>query len=468
MEGLQVLLILAVFLFICYGLFSMQKRHVTFGKRVLLALVVGIAFGLVIQMIYGINTEIVDISMDWINIAGNGFVSLLQMLVIPLVFFAILRAFTSSTFTEGFGKISGLSIGFLVGTVVIAGAIGIASAWAFNLGGLDITQGQEETEAIADLEDQAGDVEDQTLPDMITSMIPSNIFEDFTQDRDTSVIAVVIFSVITGIAYMGVRRKQPEQAEKFAAGVEAIFTVVMRIVTLILRLTPYGILGLMTAKAATSEISTFINLGLFIVASYLAIILMFLVHMLLIRFAGLNPLTYIKKAMPALIFGFSSRSSAGALPLTIETEKKSLGVADGIADVSGAFSVTIGQNGCAGIYPAMLAVMAAPTAGVDPFTPSFILMLLIVIAIGSFGVAGVGGGATFASLIVLSTLNLPIAIVGLLISIEPLIDMARTALNISGGMTSGVLTAKVTKSLDQETFDDKYKTLNTEQQKAVL
>src|SRR5699024_10645346 len=239
------------------------------------------------------------------------------------------------------------------------------------------------------------------------------------------------------------------------SGVEVIFTIIMRIVTLVLRLTPFGILGLMTNKAATSEISTFIDLGLFIIASYVSIILMFLVHMLLIRFAGLHPLTYIKKAMPVLIFGLSSRSSAGALTLNIETQKKGLGVSDGVADVAGAFSVTIGQNGCAGIYPAMLAVMVAPTVGINPYTPSFIAMLLIVVAISSFGVAGVGGGATFASLIVLSTLNLPIAIVGLLISIEPIIDMARTALNISGGMTTGVLTARITKNHDKNIYDDK-------------
>src|SRR5699024_7125830 len=245
--------------------------------------------------------------------------------------------------------------------------------------------------------------------------IPANVFLDFTQDRSTSVIAVVIFSVIVGTAYMGVRRKEPEQAEKFASGVEVIFTIIMRIVTLVLRLTPFGILGLMTNKAATSEISTFIDLGLFIIASYVAIILMFLVHMLLIRFAGLNPLTYIKKAMPVLIFGFSSRSSAGALPLNIETQKQGLGVSDGVADVAGAFSVTIGQNGCAVIYPAMLAGMAAPTVCIIPYTASFIAMLLMVIAIGSFGVAGLGGAATFAALIVLSTLYLQTAIVGLLI-----------------------------------------------------
>lgn len=457
MDVLQIVLILLIFSAFILGLYQLQRKHVSFGKRALLALAVGIIFGLIIQYIYGTTNPIVEGAMDWINIVGDGFVSLLMMLVIPIVFIAILRAFTSSTFTDGFGKISGIVVAFLVATVMISAIVGVGSASLFQLEGMEITEGDEEIEAIQNIEERAADIEDDTLPTMIRNMIPSNIFVDFTQERSTSVIAVVIFSVIVGTAYMGVRRKQPEYAEKFASGVEVIFTIVMRVVTLILRLTPYGILALMANKAATSDIATFIDLGKFIIASYAAIIIMFIVHMLLIRFAGLNPFTYIKKAMPVLIFGFSSRSSAGALPLNIETQKRGLGVSDGVADVAGAFSVTIGQNGCAGIYPAMLAVMVAPTVGVDPFTPSFIAMLVIVVAIGSFGVAGVGGGATFASLIVLSTLNLPIAIVGLLISIEPIIDMARTALNISGGMTSGILTAKVTNNHDKTIYDDKTK-----------
>src|SRR5690625_204836 len=467
LDILQVLLILLIFTALIFGLFQLQRKYVSFGKRALLALVVGIVFGLIIQSIYGASSPIVETAMDWINIVGDGFVSLLMMLVIPIVFIAILRAFTSSKFTEGFGKISGIVVGILVVTVMISGAVGVASANIFNLEGIELSEGEEEIEAIKNIEERAEEIEGDTLPTMIRNMIPANIFLDFTQDRSTSVIAVVIFSVIVGTAYMGVRRKEPEHAEKFASGVEVIFTLVMRIVSLVLRLTPYGILGLMTNKAATSDISTFIDLGLFIIASYLAIIFMFLVHMLLIRFAGLNPLTYIKKAMPVLIFGFSSRSSAGALPLNIETQKKGLGVSDGVADVAGAFSVTIGQNGCAGIYPAMLAVMVAPTVGIDPFTPSFIFTLLIVVAIGSFGVAGVGGGATFASLIVLSVLNLPVAIVGLLISIEPLIDMARTALNVSGGLTTGVLTARVTKSLDKDIYDDKNSVLDSTEQNVI-
>jgi len=138
--------------------------------------------------------------------------------------------------------------------------------------------------------------------------------------------------------------------------------------------------------------------------------------------------------------------------MTLKTQTKDLGVSEGIANFAGSFGLTIGQNGCAGIYPAMLAVMVAPAAGVDPTSLSFILTLILVVAISSFGVAGVGGGATFAALIVLSVMNLPIAIVGLLISVEPLIDMGRTALNVSGAMTAGVLTGKATGELEVKVY----------------
>ena len=147
--------------------------------------------------------------------------------------------------------------------------------------------------------------------------------------------------------------------------------------------------------------------------------------------------------------------------MNIQTQKQ-LGVSDGIANFAGSFGLSIGQNGCAGIYPAMLAVMIAPTVGIDPLTPSFIATLIIIVAISSFGVAGVGGGATFAAILVLSAMDLPVALAGLLISVEPLIDMGRTALNVSGSMTSGVLTSKITHDLDKEAYNEPSIKLETE------
>ncbi|MBS4216302.1 L-cystine transporter [Neobacillus rhizophilus] len=452
MNTILIIVNIAVLLLLMFGLFQMQKKHISFSKRVFTALGLGIIFGIILHAIYGTTSEVLARSIEWFNIAGNGYVKLLQMVVMPLIFVSIVGAFTKLKLSKNIGKISVLVIGILLGTTAIAAAIGIGSALGFNLDGAQLTQGDAEKARIAQLEERVPTVENMTLPQQIVDFIPSNPFQDLTGARATSTIAVVIFAAFIGIAYLGVKRKEPDHAEFFSKIIDTIYSVVMRVVTLVLRLTPYGILAIITRVAATSDYDAIMKLGTFVVASYVALIIMFIVHLLLLMAAKLSPYNYVKKALPTLTFAFTSRTSAGTLPMTIKTQSKDLGVSEGIANFAGSFGLTIGQNGCAGIYPAMLAVMVAPAAGVDPTSLSFILTLILVVAISSFGVAGVGGGATFAALIVLSVMNLPIAIVGLLISVEPLIDMGRTALNVSGAMTAGVLTSRATGEFDNDTY----------------
>ena len=174
---------------------------------------------------------------------------------------------------------------------------------------------------------------------------------------------------------------------------------------------------------------------------------MFGVHALLLRLNGFSVSHHFKSVWPVLAFAFGSRSSAATIPLNVETQVDKLKVPRPIATLSATFGATIGQNGCAGTYPAMLATMIAPTMGIDPMSPGFIAALIGIVAISSFGIAGVGGGATFSALVVLPAMGMPVTLVALLISIEPLIDMARTALNVNGAMTTGVLTSRFLKDL---------------------
>ncbi|MFS0780389.1 L-cystine transporter [Bacillus sp. 1P06AnD] len=434
-------------------LIYMQKKHVSFTKRVFTALGIGIVFGLFLQYVYEPQSKAVTEAVDWFNIVGSGYVKFLQMIVMPLVFISIVSAFTRLKLTTNIGKIAVLIIGILLGTTAIAAAVGITSAKVFNLEAVQIQQGDAELQRADQLKETFGTVDGKTMPQQILELIPSNPFLDFTGARPTSTISVVIFAAFIGIAFLGVKRKQPEHAEFFSKIVDTFYSIIMRIVTLILRLTPYGILAIMTKTVATTDIDSIIKLGKFVGASYAAIITMFIVHLILLALGGLNPYVYIKKAFPVLSFAFTSRTSAGALPLNVKTQKQ-LGVSDGIANFAGSFGLSIGQNGCAGLYPAMLAVMIAPTQGINPMTPSFIATVILIVTISSFGVAGVGGGATFAAILVLSALNLPVALAGLLISIEPLIDMGRTALNVSGSMTSGILTSRITGDLDKSQYID--------------
>jgi uncharacterized protein len=453
MSAVYIIVNIAIMLLLIYGLYVMQKKHVSFSKRVFTALGAGIIFGFALQFIYGSGSEVIAESADWFNLAGGGYVKFLQMIVMPLVFISILAAFTRLKLTNNIGKISTLILGLLVGTTAIAAAVGITAALGFDLEAVQITQGEAESARAEQLEQRYGEIQDRTFPQQILELLPANPFLDFTGARPTSTISVVIFAAFLGIAYLGVKRKTPEHAELFARIVDSFYSIIMRVVTLILRLTPYGVLAIMAKTAATSDVDAILNLGKFVLASYAALIVMFLIHLLLLILAGLNPVTYMKKSFPVLAFAFTSRTSAGALPLNIKTQR-SLGVSEGIANFSGSFGLTIGQNGCAGIYPAMLAVMIAPMVGIDPLSPSFLLSVIAIVAISSFGVAGVGGGATFAALLVLSALNLPVGLAGLLISIEPLIDMGRTAVNVSGAMTSGILTSRVTGDIDTAAYND--------------
>lgn len=430
----------------------LKQRKVKFSNRVFIGLILGILLGIGLQFAYGVESEAITESMPWYNIIGNGYVKLLQMIAMPLVFISILVAFTKLTIGKNLGKIAGLILAILIGTTAVAAVIGIGATFAFNLQADQIIQGEAEVARGESLVERA-ETTNLTLPQQILELFPANPFLDLTGARSTSTIAVVIFAALLGFAFLQVQRREEATAETIRKGIQALFALIMGVVRIVLRLTPYGILALMARTVATSDFGAIYSLGKFVVASYVALIIMFFIHLVIISLSGLNPLTYVKKSAEALLFAFTSRSSAGTLPLNIATQTNRLGVSDGVANFSGSFGLSIGQNGCAGIYPAMLAVMIAPMAGIDPLSPSFLASVIIIVAISSFGVAGVGGGATFAAIIVLSALDLPIALAGVLISVEPLIDMGRTALNVSGSMTAGVATAKVTGELDKDVYN---------------
>lgn len=440
----------------------MQRKHYKYTQRVFAGLGLGIVFGAIIQFVFGPDSATTTTIMDWIDIVGSGYVSFLQMLVIPLIFVSLIRAFTQIEGGTNLKKIGGSVLGTLVITVMIAAAVGIGTVLIFNLDGAEFTQGAAETARIASLEESQAQVADLSLPQQIVSFIPSNVFADFAGTRATSTIAVVIFSAIVGTAYLGVARKQPEEGKMFKRIIDALYAVVMRIVTLILRLAPFGIFALMTRMVATSSIYALINMGTFMIATYAAIITMFIIHAIILAFYRVNPVQYFKKSWQALSFAFTSRSSAGTLPLNISTQQEALGVDTTTANFSASFGLSIGQNGCAGIYPAMLVAIIAPEVGLDLSSPVTWLLIIGTVAISSFGVAGVGGGATFASLIVFGTLGLPFEIIGLLVSVEPVVDMGRTALNVNDSMLAGVVGSRHLGTFNDEILNDDSKQMSAE------
>lgn len=444
---------LTVTLAMCGLLYWLQRRHATFSVRVFAGMGLGIVLGMAMHLLYGAESPVIANTNAYLDIVGTGYVKLLQMIVTPLIMVSIVGAIVKIKDTAALGKISVLTIGILMLTTMVAAGVGILMAKLFGLTAVGLVASAAEAAHGAVLQGTQATTQAVTLPGLLLSFIPSNPFLDMTGARKTSTIAVVIFSIFVGLAATGMALKRPQQFASFDNFVSVAQAVVLQIVKMVLRLTPYGVFALMTQVVASTSYADILKLLSFVLASYSALLLMFCIHLALITAVGLNPLRYLKKILPLLVFAFTSRSSVGSIPMNIQTQTQALGTPAGIANFSASFGATLGQNGCAGIYPAMLAVMIAPTVGIDPFTVSFIATLVAVVTVGSVGVAGVGGGATFAALIVLGAMNLPVALAGLLISIEPLIDMGRTALNVSGAVTAGTVTSRVLGQTDMAVFN---------------
>ncbi|WP_343583488.1 L-cystine transporter [Herbaspirillum sp.] len=440
----------AVFAALLLLLTQTRRRSWSLARKVLAGLALGVLFGLGLQLAYGEGSDIVHASIPWFNIVGNGYVQLLQMVVMPLVFASILSAIARLHSVSSLGRISVLVIATLLLTTLVSALVGVLVTNLFGLTAEGLIQGARETARLSAIESSyAGKVADLNMPQLVLSFIPKNPFADLSGASPTSIISVVIFAAFLGVAALQLLKDDAEKGRRLLAGIDLLQAWVMKLVRLVMKLTPYGVMALMTKVVASSNLQDIVQLGGFVVASYLGLAIMFVVHGVLLSAFGVNPLRFFRKIWPVLTFAFTSRSSAATIPLSVEAQTRRLGVPASIAGFAASFGATIGQNGCAGLYPAMLAVMVAPTVGINPLDPMWIATLALVVTISSAGVAGVGGGATFAALIVLPAMGLPVTLVALLISVEPLIDMGRTALNVSGSMTAGTVTSQIMGQTDK-------------------
>ena len=333
----------------------MGRNDIALSRRVLTGLVAGALFGLFLQVAYSASGTTMQETLEWTNVVANGYVNLLLMIIMPLILITMIAAVLRVEEIRSLGAIGGSVVGLLIFTTMIAALVGIGMALLFGLSAEDMVAGSRELARAETLQARQGSVADLSIAQLLVSFIPTNIFADLTGARSTSIISVVIFGLIFGIAALLVCEESEKHSDRIHSFVDTTQTVVMRLVKLVMALTPYGVAALMTRVIATSDGQAILNLIGFVVASYLAIAIMFGVHSLFIILLGANPRTYFKKVWPVLTFAFVTRSSAATIPLTIRAQIEELKIPAPIANIAASFGATIGQNGCAGIYPAMLA-----------------------------------------------------------------------------------------------------------------
>lgn len=440
------------FIFLLFGIFfivkQLEKRKVKFSTRTIIATLLGLGLGVIIQLVANFPED--PSSVTWLNevskwygLFGNGFMDLLKMLVVPMVFTSILRVIINME-DDNLGALTGKSLGVLLGTTAMSAIIAIAVANIMQLGvGVNV----------GDLTGTAEMKEIVPLVDTIRGLLPSNPVNAMAEGK---VVAVVIFAGFLGIAVKRLNKKYAEIIKPFVDFVEAFYKIIVSVAMTVIKFMPYAVVALLANTITARGVASMISVIEFIVALYISVFIVLVMHLLLVSFNKLNPFKFLKNSMEALLLAFTSRSSLGTLPVTIDTLVKNQGVEEGTASFISSLGANMGMNGCAGIYPALMAVTIANMAGIN-MDISFYAMLLVVITVSSLGIAGLPGTATMAVSVVLSGVGLggyfPLA--GGILAIDPILDMGRTMINVSGTATTSVVVANSLGKLDRDVFNKK-------------
>ena len=393
--------------------------------RVFLGLGLGIVYGLMLK--FAPANWLLENIKSVLSIIGNGYLSMLRMLVIPLILTSIINAILNLGTDSGhiIKTISYKTCGMLLGMTALSSLIGLLVGEWFAVGqGLSLPQ-----TAILPKHEYTG------FADTLLGMLPANPIAAMAQENT---ISVVLFAVILGIAARMANATHSEQMTIFRQFIAASFTIVKKMASLVLAFTPYGILALIALLVLDQGMLLMTGMMNFIVAMYVAMLIVLLMHSLIAFVYGHNPWSYYKKAYTPLLVAFTTRSSFGTLPVTEETLKNKFNVSQTAATFVPGIGATIGMNACAGVFPAMLVVMTL-TILHQPLTLQMIVMVMFINAIASLGISGIPGTAYIAATITLTSLNLPYAIVALVQGIDPIIDMGRTATNVNGVITTALV-----------------------------
>ncbi|MGW5684611.1 dicarboxylate/amino acid:cation symporter [Nonomuraea sp. NPDC003754] len=401
-------------------------KRFSFSLQLLLGLVVGVALGFaarVWDLAWLANT---------LTEVGKIFVQLLKLAVPPLVFTAVVVSVANLRNVNGAARLAGKTLFWFLTTALIAVIIGIGLGLILNPG-----QGVTLSTAGAKAPESVG-----TWVDFLTGIIPTNIVTAFTE---LNVLQIVFLGIVLGAAAMAVG----EKAEPFLAFSRSVLELVQKALWWVIRLAPIGTAGLIGKSVATYGWDLLAPLAKFSLGVYVGcfIVLLAVYPTLLAVVGKVNPITFFRNAWPAIELAFVSRSSVGTLPLTQKVTIERLGVDRDYASFAVPFGATTKMDGCASIYPALAAIFVAQVFNV-PLGIGEYLLIAFVSVVGSAATAGLTGAIVMLTL-TLSTLGLPLEGVGLLLAIDPILDMIRTATNVAGQIVVPVLVARGEGRLDE-------------------
>ena len=418
----------------------MAKKKMSLTSKVLIGMALGIIVGLAINMLH-LNPKGSFIDEYIVNglflIIGKMFVVALKMLVVPLVLFSLITGVLGIGDIRELGKVGAKSFFLYLLTTAIAIALAITIAASLNIGeGVHMTSSATFTAKEA-----------PALSSVLINIIPANVIDAMAKGN---MLQIIFFAILLGISILMVGKK----AEPLVELVEIANEIMMKMVTIIMAVAPYAVFALLAKAFANLGLDLLFNLAGYVIVLIAALMIhLFVTLMIILKvFSGKSPAMFLKKAKEMQIFAFSTSSSNATIPVTLRVVTQKLGVDNSVASFTVPFGATINMDGTA-IMQGVATVFIANAYGVDLGTAGYLTVILMSV-LASIGTAGVPGVGLIMLSMVFTQVGLPVEGIGLILGVDRLLDMIRTAVNVSGDAVVSVIVAKSEKKLDESIYDD--------------
>lgn len=426
-----------------------KSEKYSLTARIFIGMVGGIVIGGLLQAlfddsgdfsfnVFGLQVSTYGFLVDGIfNVIGQIFIASLKMLVVPLVFVSLVCGTASLSDPSKLGRLGGKSILLYIGTTAVAISLAVGFALLVSPG--------ESMNLSTDSTFEAQEA--PSLAQVIINMMPTNPVNAMAEGN---MLQIIVFAVLFGIA-MTLAGKA---GERLASVFEDFSAVIMKLVTILMNLAPYGVFVLMAKLFATIGFDTIAGLlKYFLLVLFVLGVHAFVSYPIILKlFSGLSPLILLRKMRDAAIFGFSTSSSSATLPVTLETATNKLGVNPSVASFTVPLGATINMDGTA-IMQGVATVFIAQVYGVDLSLGDY-MMVILTATLASIGTAGVPGVGLIMLAMVLQQVNLPVEGIALIIGVDRLLDMTRTAVNITGDCMVACIVAKSEGELNIDKYND--------------
>lgn len=416
-----------------------SKKASSLGKKSIIGLIFGLIFGSVLCFIPSGAMKDDFIIGTVLNIAGMGYLNLIKMTIVPFVFSSLVMGISSATDVKQVGRIGGKILLIYVVTTIMASFVGI-------VGGIVLKPGVGVNLESFDLSTQYNNVS-ASFADVILGFIPTNIAKSFA---DGQMIHVVVFAVFFGIALSLLG----EKAAPVKTFNESLAHTMLKIVNIVMQLTPYGVFALMSKTVANLGFSIIVTLAKYCAAEiFLLFLFGLLVYGTMLRiFTGLSFFRMLKKYSKIALVPFSTSSSNATIPYSIEF-CRSVGVSEKVAAFTIPLGATLNMDGSA-IMQGMTAVFVAQLYNIDLTWP-MILTIVIAATLGTIGSPGMPGVVMVTLTVVLQSVGFPLEAIAIIVAIDKFPDMFKTVLNVLGDAIDTVIVAKSEGEFDEEIFCDR-------------